>query len=912
MPGLKPVGRDAEWSHARERLAAVAAGRGSILIISGQAGTGKTHFLQSLEAEAKAIGLLTAFAENYDHVRAPFGPFVDVLRELSGVSADLAPKAPGDRAVFDRLLGASSATGESSTWDQRRLFVIIRDALERVSQNKPLVIAIDDMQWADPETLAFLQFAGSRIGGSRIAFVLGLRETADRRTGDTDGIGPLRRLDSISELQINPLSDGAMRELIALSLGPRQKIKRHVVDKICRLADGNPFFLRELLRDVAVTGTERKLPASVKQIAQSRLAGFDEEQARIIETAAVIGRVFCLTDLVEATHTEFRAVTRALRKARDTGLIVELDRSGERYTFTHELLRTAIYTEILAADRTWLHRDIARRLEEKGAGVVDHATLAYHLHSGGDFARARRFAELAGDSARTIFAFASAREHYLDAIADDGLDEETRARLDEKLGDMFNALGDAENAVVHYTKAQSYHQKRADWHKSTRLLLTLAHSSYRCGDVKAAMDACQRIVATPEAPESLRFGAHSSLAQFYAYQPDIAAAHQQIELADKIVGERLPINQVALEWTRALLAAENNDAEKFRASADMAIDIARRHANPATNAYTLINYATILGDQFGQFAAALESLEAAISIADASALSLASAFARCKKADIAHFRGNLSEAYRTITEISALHVDAFLARVDLSATAQFLLADLDMLDELPRFQDDKLLEAAFTSGEEARYADLAAAYVHAAGMRGDREACCALIERALEKIRSGTSVRDALYTFARFGTLAQVQATRQFVTASDQPRLLLPHLMIEGIWHRQRHNASEAKMHFAKAERLADRLGAKFYQAAALEELGREKDALSIYSAIGAFGHIRRLKPRRDGPLSRREGEVANLLREGKSNRAIAEILSLSERTVENHVASIFGKLGISTRGEFIAGHPSHRNKTTV
>jgi DNA-binding NarL/FixJ family response regulator/predicted negative regulator of RcsB-dependent stress response len=554
---------------------------------------------------------------------------------------------------------------------------------------------------------------------------------------------------------------------------------------------------------------------------------------------------------------------------------------------------------MLAVDRANVHRRIAALLEAGAGGGGDFAALAYHWRGAGESRKAAHFAELAGDVAAELAGHASARDHYLEALLAEGTDDEVRARLDIKLGRAFNALGDAAMAVEHLERAIDYLRSHGDLERTRQAEFRFADAAYRCGRIEDAVAACRRVISDEAISETLRSAARISLATFLAYLPDIEAARDQLALADRATCDIAPPDKIRLEWARAYVAASSNDIDAFKTTGQRAVDLSEAYGTPSIQAFTLINFGSICA-RFGESKIAGPALEKAISLSDKWGLTLAAAYARCTQADMRYVHGDLDGSLKSVLEVSGLHVDALVARVYVSAIALFVLTDMGREDDLHRFDSEDLLEAALDTRETVRFAPLAAAHAHVFAMHGDLDAAQEIVGRAVSILQHGPSIFDALYIFARYGNAEHVGKIRSFVVDEYEPRRNLPKLMIEGIWQRHKGDRAASLGSFSKAEIIAQRINAPLFRAAALEELNRRSEACAIYEQIGAIAHLRRLKSKKNGPLTPREREVAGLLSQGMSNSAIAEALSLSTRTIEHHVDSIFSKLGVTRRAEFL------------
>jgi len=891
------IGRESEAEQIRSFLGAAQEGQGGLLLLSGPAGIGKSRLISASLDEAVRLGFVVAATTNFANVQSPFGPVADLARELAGSLPEFVPKATADRALFDRLVGATESSS-TQDWDKRRLFVVLASALERVSLKKAVALAIDDAQWIDPESLEFLAYLTPRLETRRVFLLLGLREGESDPPGAVDVSAKLARFAQTVSIRLEPLGNFASRELVLAALSKKRPPPKSLVDEICRRGEGNPLFIEEMARHATEQETSA-LPRSVQQSLRRRLVQLDSTSLRIIEVAAILGRVFTIDDLERAAATERAAVIGALRAGRDAGLIEEVGAGGETFAFRHELVRAAVYEQLLAAERKAVHRRVAEYLETFPVTTGAAAVLAHHWAGAGDAARVVRYAEHAGDEALALSAAASARDRFLQAL-EQVTDDATRARLDEKAGTALDLLGDAKMSFERLQRALTFQREVGNEADAVRIELRLAGVAYRCGRVDEAIAASKRAIDSPASTPHQSFAAHVSLATFYAYGGDVKAADHEIALADAYVGAREPVDQIRLDWARAMSAQHSDDPDRWLPAATNALRIAEERGPVATLAYSLATFFT-MADENGRYDLAEPALERCVSVSDANGLTFAAVFARSMMIAELHFHGRLAEAYRLLRETLALQVEGLIARISLATNGLSLLNDLGRLNEFPELSEPELLAAAFETHEPERVAPLAAAHVQLAINKGDREGGRALIARALDMIKSPHYILAALYTFALYGQDVDVTRAQTLLHAARPTgKAKLYGALVDAIAAKTQEDNS-AGLLWEKAAELAREMRAPLLEAAALEGMGSKRLALAIYGTIGADAHVSRLGPRKTATLSRREAEIAELITRGESNRSIAEILVLSERTVEHHSASIYAKSGVKTRAAFIA-----------
>ncbi|GAC1476518.1 MAG: hypothetical protein PVSMB8_04570 [Vulcanimicrobiaceae bacterium] len=210
------------------------------------------------------------------------------------------------------------------------------------------------------------------------------------------------------------------------------------------------------------------------------------------------------------------------------------------------------------------------------------------------------------------------------------------------------------------------------------------------------------------------------------------------------------------------------------------------------------------------------------------------------------------------------------------------------------------MAAALDAGQWGRFAQLTAAHVEAEAVRGVPSAD--LVAKALHVLESSAFNGASLLTFARHGRESDLDRIEGLLGETPPAGLGRAYrLATEAVLLRRRGHLAAANTKAAIAADVAERHRAPLLRACALELLGRLPEAIAVYETCGAASHVRRLREEKGVRLTAREREIADLAAAGMSNRAIAERLVLSERTVEHHVAAVYTKLGYRSRGDLIA-----------
>jgi len=409
-PAALPLaGRDRELSALRAALASALSGRGSLVLIGGEAGIGKTALAEAVCAESGQHGATVLVGRSYDLGETPpYGPWAEALARVPGEPAPLAP--------FDLTGGVASRAA---------LFTAVREYVAALAAIRPVVLLLDDLHWADPASLDLLRFLGRGIAGSPVLLLATYR--ADELAPDhplAALLPALVREARADQLDLPPLDAAAVEALVAaryaLDLGERDRLVRYLV----RRGEGNALFLGELLRTLEGTGILRQaggrwalgdlaatpVPPLLRQVIAGRLARLGDEDRRLLAVAAVLGQElpFALWAAVgEAGEGALLAVAERAIAAR----VLEATDAGVR--FAHALVREVLYDGVLSPRRRAWHR----RAGEVLAAMTrpDPDAVAYHFQRAGD-ARAATWLVRAGDRADLAHAWQTAEERFEAAL----------------------------------------------------------------------------------------------------------------------------------------------------------------------------------------------------------------------------------------------------------------------------------------------------------------------------------------------------------------------------------------------------------------------------------------------------------------------------------------------------------------
>ena len=384
----------------------------------GEPGIGKTRLGTELAQHAHRDGATVLYGRNDPESLVPYQPFIAALQHYFAHREELRlpPEITlelGELARFVPALRRHVSEHQASLADDAetrryRLFEGVTRTLHLAARERPVVLLLDDLHWADPSTTLLLGHLLQDAAPMRL-LVLG---TA--RHYENEVLTRLRRQPSFERIELTGLSAEETRALVA-----RDDVTSQFVVRLTEETDGNPFFIEETLRTLPEL-EERALsriavPEGVKEMISRRLQQLSETASTMLRVASVIGRRFDLDLLDRLTDEPTDRIIEVLEEALEAGLIREADEL-DRFAFAHALVRETLYEAQSASRRVRLHRRIGEVLEAGGA--ANPAELAYHFHEG-RAPQAVGYALAAAEQATAALAYEEAAEHY--RRADDSL-----------------------------------------------------------------------------------------------------------------------------------------------------------------------------------------------------------------------------------------------------------------------------------------------------------------------------------------------------------------------------------------------------------------------------------------------------------------------------------------------------------
>ncbi|MEU9148140.1 AAA family ATPase [Streptomyces sp. NPDC048349] len=930
--GSEFIGRAAELAVLAQRIAAAEHGSGSVVLLAGPAGIGKS----TLAAEALRRH---AGPARFDVVRGhcprdavapPLWPWQRALRHAEAAAGALGPLTAGpagDGAGATAGQQPWSATAPADAAALRFLELArMSDALAAAAAERPLVVLLEDLHWADTASLDLLRHVTGGVAESAL-FVLGtVREPApDEVAGALADLGRYGagtlRLAPFTPEEVARCLDGA---------DTAEATESH------RRTGGLPLL---------VTALRTHAGSTIGTIVSGLLAGLTTEQRDVVRAAAVLGDRLDTGQLAAVLpHLGDSAVAQALEAAWHAGVLTAPQATGigRTYRFAHDLVRDEVLGRTTPAGARALHRAAAQALEQAG-DPAEAARIAAHWRRSGPEpahrAAAAHWSRTAADLARERHAYADAARHLADAAAVLDATDPQRAPALIELARAEYLAGRYDASLRHCEEASdaAHADGRPALLAEAALVLqgvTFAHAS------EGIRRLCRAALAVEGLPDATRARLLAQLATASAEldSPEEAAEHARaaLELAGASGGFQAELD--AARAVQMTLAHPDDTAERLRLG-ELAVSRAERIADPA---------AAVLGHQWrvqaGYLLGRLDLVEDAVrgieAVVARSPLPLARWHLLRVTAARAVHEGRFAEARRCNEEASelarasgdqsaialgdVLRQQLAAVRGDPAELSEEMWRDLDRAPRLPLFLSMRA-RALFLAGrlDEARdaYEQLRPLLpipmtnppwpavllnlVDLIGLTGDEEAA-RLVHDQLALFRpypgalgtptayfSGTVSRDLGRLALTAGRPSQAEELLREALIRNRalgarPYVALTCLDLATI-ARGRGELAEASVLAVEALSIADRLDLPGPAAAAARVIGE----IAAQRQAG-------------DPLTPRERQIAELVARARTNRQIAHDLVISERTVESHVRSVLAKLGHANRTELAARRAEH------
>lgn len=388
------VGRARERARFRSALDRAVAGRGSVLLYEGEAGVGKTRLLEVFDADATAHGFTSAFARCVEvGGTPPFWPWAQLARQLGVERLEEAAGRFVTRLAPLLPHADTDLTGHGAPL--HRVAEALAVALGVIAAGTPLLLVIDDLDGADPDSLAILTLLAAELGSLPIVIVTSHRGRGKAPDSALDPtVTELMRLEWVDRFAVPRLDVSEVSELVERLAD--QEIDEGTLRAIFRRTEGNAFYTIELTKLLLATSSlshreaSTAVPATVLEVMERRLRRLSPPTLKLIRVGAVCGRRFDLAVASRAAELEFVDAVAAAEEAVRAGLLLEGSRPGT-YRFSHMIVVDSVTQALGAMRRGQLHHLVAEALEDRfGADPARWVEIAHHRSEAAAFAGAHQ------------------------------------------------------------------------------------------------------------------------------------------------------------------------------------------------------------------------------------------------------------------------------------------------------------------------------------------------------------------------------------------------------------------------------------------------------------------------------------------------------------------------------------------
>lgn len=456
------VNREAECRIIDGCLDQLLAARGSVLVIEGPAGIGKTRLASELITRAQQRGFHALVGSAYEMEGAiAYGPFLDILQAALRDSRAGQERLPAEIAsvLSGQLQDAQPVPNSDPRAAQTYLFAGIAEFLRQRASSAPLVVVLENAHAADQGSFELFHFLARRLQDVPLLLVVTRREEGTATGDPLDKlVRSVRETATVNVLSLAPLSAADHHELLQQQSGERS-LSHEQSDEIFQLSEGNPMYaleLHEFRRRPASPGAQQSpstgtIPPSLRNSVAERLAKLSTFARELLTIAAVAGEgvSYPLLETLWSGGNKEREVA-------DAGLLDVLDQltaaqllyeRGIHYHFRHALYRRCIYESASEARRHVLHAQVAHGLVQLGEreDELPVEQIAFHYRKAGNARQAAHFLRLAGQRAASMYAHDDALRRYREAL--DLIEPARDAMVKRICGDLYTLIGDTSRAA---------------------------------------------------------------------------------------------------------------------------------------------------------------------------------------------------------------------------------------------------------------------------------------------------------------------------------------------------------------------------------------------------------------------------------------------------------------------------------
>jgi len=497
------VGRRDEMEQLKAALEGMLSGHGSLVMLVGEPGIGKTRLAREFTVYARLRGAQVLTGHCYEgEITVPYLPFVEALRQYvrgrsdASLLSELGSGAPEVAKlvseVHERFPDIPEAPRLEGEAERLRLFDSVTRFVCSVSTSEPIVLFLDDIHWADKPSLLLLQYLARNVRSDRILVLAAYRDVElDRTHPLSEVLASLRRERLFERVLLRGLpAEDVLAMITAVgqqSAGPEQYVNPALSNAVYEQTEGNPFFIEEILLHLGDVGAlyrkdgqwqirmsalAEHIPEGVREVIGRRLSRLSEPCNRMLSLASTMTGGFSFDLLLAVNGEEEEQLLDLLDEALRALVIRERSGAGRGvYEFNHALIRQTLYSELNTPRRVRVHRQVGEAMERVyAANLEPHLpALAHHFFQaapGGDVDKAIDYATRAAARALSLTAYEEAAGLYDIALQSfelkDRPDESQRCELLLALGETHNKAGDRDRAKEVFLRASDTARKLGD------------------------------------------------------------------------------------------------------------------------------------------------------------------------------------------------------------------------------------------------------------------------------------------------------------------------------------------------------------------------------------------------------------------------------------------------------------------
>lgn len=846
--------RDSQFQQLEARLRDAQAGSGKVVLLSGEAGVGKSSLVEAFVAlHGKVARALWGTCDALSTPRA-LGPVHEIAAQLPATTDDTRQDDASRDRLFKRLID------------------------ELASADRTSIVVLEDLHWADEATLDFVRFLARRIQRTRCLLI------ATFRDDELPAAHPVRA--AIGELSGNHVVRVRLLPLSLAACGELAKGSGRDPALIYAITGGNPFFLREVLASAA-----DEVPESVRDAIIARLKHCSPGARQVLELVSISpGKMESW--LLAAV---LGAVQAAVDESIDRGL---LHMNGSALVFRHELARLAVNSTLPRARAQAWHGRVLSALTERGADV---AQLVHHAEQANDAEAVLRYAPVAGKEAAHLGAHREAAAHFAAAQRHCGsLPRAEQAQLFELHAQECTLTNQRDQAMAAATRALVLSRELGDAEAQARALRIISRQHWQSGNKAQADQSVAEAIAVLEGLPPCRalamaYSARSQLAMLCGRRTEaLEFGERALALARRF--EDRATESHALNNIGATLFATNPGQGFQSLERSLAIALEHHLHEPAGRAYAnLLTWSVLRHD----FRGAEHFLRDGMAYCEEHDVQSSLAYIRTYASRFELERGNWDEAAHIANRLLQGAGLSAVQRIHTEITLALVRARRGDpgVDELL----DPALELALSTGEPQRIGRALGARAECAWYRGD-------LDRVSREATMGLAhAREHVDPWLT-GELLFWQSRAQPVTSIPDGIAPPYRLMLAGDFRAAANEWQQLGMPYERALALAEGSEESLREALPLLETLRATPLAAVVRRrlreMGARDIPRgphAATRRNPAGLTGREMEVLALLVHGRTNTQLARKLHVSPKTVDHHVAAILGKLSVRSRTAAVA-----------